>query len=100
MAKKVKKAKLAHEKKKQGGGGGGLGGFTFQSVQELVEWPAGQAGAIVDLDGKGTLAIVDQHFVLHSGGALKPALMACPAVYDAVARERAIERHSSWTSGK
>ena len=100
MAKKVKKAKLAHEKKKPGEVQTGLGGFTFQSVQELVDWPVGQAGAIVDLDGKGTLGIVDQHFVLHHGGVLKAAVMACPAVYDTVARERAIERHASWTSGK
>lgn len=101
MVKKVKKAKLAHEKKKDGGGDKGLAGFTFKSVQELVEWPAGQAGAIVDLDGQGTLGIVDRHFVLEGlDGSFGSALMACPAVYDSVAREKAIERHGAWTSGK
>ena len=94
MAVKVKKAKLAHEKKGQQATGA-LGGFTFKSVLELVEHNGNEV-AIVDLDGKGTLAIVDRHFVLSDDSGLKPALVACPAVYDRIAREEAIQRHASY----
>ena len=94
MAVKVKKAKLAHEKKGQEAQGA-LGGFTFKTVVELVEHNGNEV-AIVDLDGKGTLGIVDKHFVLSADGGLKPAMVACPAVYDVVAREEAIQRHSSY----
>lgn len=94
MAVKVKKAKLAHEKKGQQAKKT-LGGFTFKSVLELVEHNGNQV-AIVDLDGAGTLGIVDKHFVLSSGSGLTPAMIACPAVYDVVAREEAIQRHASY----
>jgi len=94
MAVKVKKAKLAHEKKGQQAQGA-VGGFTFKSVLELVQHNGNEV-AIVDLDGKGTLAIVDTHFVLSDDGGLKPAMVACPAVYDAVARQEAIQRHASY----
>ena len=94
MAVKVKKAKLAHEKKGQQAKVA-LGGFTFKSVLELVEHNGNEV-AIVDLDGKGTLGIVDRHFVLSSDAGLKPALVACPAVYDVVAREEAIQRHGAY----
>ncbi len=94
MAVKVKKAKLAHEKKGQQTKSA-LGGFTFKSVLELVEYNGNEV-AIVDLDGNGTLAIVDRHFVLSDDSGLKPAHVACPAVYDTVAREEAIQRHSTY----
>ena len=94
MAVKVKKAKLAHEKKGQQAKSA-LGGFTFKSVLELVQYNGNEV-AIVDLDGDGTLAIVDTHFVLSDDSGLKPALVACPAVYDAVAREEAIQRHTAY----
>lgn len=91
----VKKAKLAHEKKK-GGGGDGLGvRFTFERVVELVEFSSGEFAAVVDLDGQGTLGIVDRRFVTKDAqsGDLVPAPVACPAFYDANARALAIERH-------
>ncbi len=90
----VKKAKLAHEKKK-GGAGDGLGvRFTFDRVVELVEFSSGESAAIVDLDGQGTLGIVDRRFVVKDAqGDFVPAPVACPAFYDANARALAIERH-------
>jgi hypothetical protein len=94
MAVKVKKAKLAHEKQTQTGKVS-LGGFTFKSVVELVEHNGNEV-AIVDLDGKGTLGIVDRHFVLAGDAGLKPAMVACPAVYDAVAHKEAIQRHATY----
>ncbi|MDP6943673.1 MAG: hypothetical protein QF464_05945 [Myxococcota bacterium] len=94
MAVKVKKAKLAHEKQAQKAKVV-LGGFTFKSVVELVEHNGNEV-AIVDLDGDGTLGIVDRHFVLSGDDGLKPALVACPAVYDAVARTEAIQRHATY----
>ena len=94
MAVKVKKAKLAHEKKGQQAKSA-LGGFTFKSVIELVEHNGNEV-AIVDLDGNGTLAIVDRQFVLSGDDGLKPALVACPAVYDTIARDEAIQRHSAY----
>ena len=94
MAVKVKKAKLAHEKKGQQAKAA-LGGFTFKSVVELVEHNGNEV-AIVDLDGAGTLGIVDRHFVLSNDDGHKPALVACPAVYDVVARDEAIQRHASY----
>lgn len=94
MAVKVKKAKLAHEKK-GGQAQGEVGRFTFKSVLELVEHNGNEV-AIVDLDGQGTLAIVDKQFVHSDDSGLKPAMVACPAVYDAVARQEAIQRHTSY----
>ena len=97
MAVKVKKAKLAHEKGKGQQQTSGLGGFTFNSVVEVVDY-AGNEVAVVDLDGKGTLGIVDRHFVVQDGEAYKPALLACPAAYDVTARSLAIERHAAYTA--
>ena len=97
MAVKVKKAKLAHEKQIQQAKVS-LGGFTFKSVVELVEHNGNEV-AIVDLDGAGTLGIVDRHFVLSGDDGHKPALVACPAVYDVVARDVAIQRHASYAGG-
>ena len=94
MAVKVKKAKLAHEKKGNQAQEE-LGRFTFKSVLELVEHNGNEV-AIVDLDGQGTLAIVDKHFVRAGEAGLKPAMVACPAVYDAVARNEAIQRHQAY----
>ena len=56
----------------------------------------GNEVAIVDLDGNGTLGIVDRQFVLSGDDGLKPALVACPAVYDTIARDEAIQRHSAY----
>ncbi|MGM0577873.1 MAG: hypothetical protein ACQEXJ_19260 [Myxococcota bacterium] len=96
-----KKAKLAHEKKAGGAEEGFKGQFNFRSVVELVEFSSGEKAAIVDLDGNGTLGIVDRHYVSTDPktGEHRPSPMACPAVYDETARQLAIERHKSYTAG-
>lgn len=96
-----KKAKLAHEKKaSQALEGSPLGQFTFAEVVELVEWPKGRQAAVVDLDGNGTKAIVDRHFVVYdpADGEAKPSRMACPALYDEVARQRALEAYQQYAN--
>ena len=97
MAVKVKKAKLAHEKGKGQQQSSSLVGFTLNAVVELVTY-GGNEAAVVDLDGKGTLGIVDRQFVIQDGETLKPALLACPAAYDAAARTQAIERHAAYSA--
>jgi hypothetical protein len=74
--------------------------FTFERVVELVEFSSGESAAVVDLDGQGTLGIVDRRFVVQDAktGGFVPAPVACPAFYDANARALAIERHRSHAS--
>ena len=97
--------------KGKGGGGGGAAGkkaktaqkkefesledkgqFRIATVLELVS-EGGKEAAIVQLDEKGTKGVVDAIFVLKGAdGSLKPREVACPAVYDAVAQQKAIAR--------
>ncbi|MCA9514972.1 MAG: hypothetical protein KC635_08525 [Myxococcales bacterium] len=57
----------------------------------------GKPGVVVELDDKGTLGIIDRIFVTTdaSGNQIFRA-MACPAVYDAIAQEKAIAKYSSY----
>ena len=91
-----KKAKLAHEKRKSGEGDNNYSRFAPSQIIGEVAWPKGDKNILVDLDGNGTLAIVDRQFVLSGDDGLKPALVACPAVYDTIARDEAIQRHSAY----
>lgn len=91
----VKKAKLAHEKKKQGVEEKTFQ-FTFKTVDRMVTLGSGEQAAVVDLDGQGTLGVVDRRYVVADGnGGGKPAMVACPAVYDENARKLAIQRYQS-----
>ena len=96
MVQKVKKAKLAHEKKKPGEKQEGHT-FTFRTVLDVVDCQ-GNNVAVVDLDGEGTLAIVDRHFVIPKtdGNGFEASGLACPAVYDDTAKARAVQRHEAW----
>jgi hypothetical protein len=58
---------------------------------------AGKSGAVVELDEKGTVGIVDTIYVLKAAdGGLKPREIACPALYDAVALKNAISRFQQY----
>jgi hypothetical protein len=91
-----KKAKLAHEKRGQEEAGE-RAQFRLKKVVELVTDKAGKAGAVVELDDKGTIGIVDPIYVLKGAdGALKPREIACPALYDAVALKNAVSRFQQY----
>ena len=91
-----KKAKLAHEKRTQEDQGE-RGQFRLKNVIELVTDSAGKAGAVVELDDKGTMGIVDSLFVLKTkDGSLKPREIACPAIYDVVAAKNAVQRYQAF----
>jgi hypothetical protein len=101
MAGPAKKAKLAHEKQKATAPKRSVGDFTFKKVVDVVEWPQGNSVAIVELqaDGEPLLGIVDRHFVMSkTEGNYEPSRLACPAVYDPIARELAIERHRAYSA--
>lgn len=52
--------------------------------------------AVVKLDSKGTLGVVSKEFVIEDRnhpGTFIPANLACPATYDAVARQVAINQY-------
>jgi hypothetical protein len=94
-----RKAKLAHERDSRQHKAEQGTRFTFNEVVRLVEWPEGQPAAIVDLDGRGTMAIVDRTYVTEDRrtGQPSPAPVACPAVYDAIARQRAIASYEAFS---
>jgi len=92
-----KKAKLAHEKRTNEDQGE-RAQFRLKKVVELVTDKAG-TGAVVELDDKGTVGIVDSVYVLKAAdGALKPREIACPALYDAVALQNAISRFQQYSA--
>ena len=88
-----KKAKLAHEKRGQEEGGD-KGQFRLKKVLELVK-DGGKNAAVVEIDDKGTKAVVDSIYVQKAAdGTLKGREIACPALYDSVAQKNAIARYS------
>lgn len=92
-----KKAKLAHEKRGQEETGE-KGQFRLKKIVELVTEPGGKSAAIVEIDDKGTKAVVDTIYVLKGAdGGLKARDIACPALYDAVAQKNAIARFAKIT---
>lgn len=97
-----KKAKLAHEKGIRGGERQAkiAGEFSVHRVFETISWPDGKHSAIVELEEGGDKAIVDRWFVRRSAetGEWEPSQMACPALYDEVARKNAIDRYSKYAS--
>ena len=100
MAAGPKKAKLAHEKRVEGAGASRGTLFVPSKIVDKVEWPAGERGVIVDLDGSGRLGIVSAWFAQtdKATGELVPAEMSCPAVYDAIAGQKAVERYEAYTA--
>lgn len=89
-----KKAKLAHEKR-TGEEAGDKGQFRLKAVHELVTDKSGKAGAVVELDDKGTKAVVDTIYVFKGAdGSLQARNIACPALYDSVAQKNAIARYA------
>lgn len=87
-----KKAKLAHEKR-TGEEGGDKGQFRLKAVHEMVTDKNGKAGVVVEIDDKGTKAVVDSIYVIKGAdGSLQPRNIACPALYDNVAQKNAIAR--------
>ena len=87
-----KKAKLAHEKRGQEETGE-KGQFRLKKVLELVTDAGGKRGVVVEIDEKGTKAVVDSIYVLKGAdGSLKARDIACPALYDSVAMKNAIAR--------
>lgn len=98
-----KKAKLAHDKREGNQKKStGDGRFAVAKVLDLVAWPENEMSAIVDIDGKETLGLVARHFVLQdpSSGEWGPSTIACPAVYDAVARSKAVEAYTNFQAQK
>ena len=95
---RTKKAKLAHEKKSNSAPKAAGARFAPKSIMERVEWPAGEAGVIADLDGHGRLAIIPAWFSMtdRKTGQLIPAQLACPAVYDRVAGLEAVNRYKGF----
>ncbi|MFT7578817.1 MAG: hypothetical protein ACI9MR_000478 [Myxococcota bacterium] len=92
---RTKKAKLAHEKQKPGQVSKGRS-FAIASVVEIVKDKSGFSGAIVDIDGLGTMGIVDADYTTKdSDGNLTPRGISCPATYDPVAQQQAIERYQA-----
>lgn len=92
----AKKAKLAHEKRGQEDTGD-KGQFRLKNVVEQVTDKAGKAGFVVEIDDKGTLAIVDPIFILKTGeGTFKTREVACPVTYDVVAQKNAIQRYQAY----
>jgi hypothetical protein len=88
----AKKAKLAHEKR-GAEDTGEKGQFRLKKVIELVTDAGGKRGAVVEIDDKGTKAVVDSIYVLKgTDGSLKARDIACPALYDSVAQKNAIAR--------
>ena len=50
---------------------------------------------MVEIDDKGTKAVVDSIYVLKGAdGSLKAREIACPALYDSVAQKNAIARYA------
>lgn len=91
-----KKAKLAHEKR-GAEEAGERAQFRLKKVVEIVTDKAGKSGAVVELDDKGTIGIVDTIYTLKAAdGALKARDIACPALYDAVALKDAIARYQAF----
>mgnify|MGYP001259890904 CR=1 FL=1 len=102
MAAGPKKAKLAHEKRNDGVTQSRGTLFVPNKIVEKVEWPAGERGVIVELDGSGRLGIVSAWFAQtdKSTGELVPAEMSCPAVYDAIAGQKAVELYEAYTAAQ
>lgn len=99
MARQVKKkAKLAHEKGAQVQSNYRGSVYSVNTIVSLVQWPPGQVNLIADLDGSGQLGVIPALFAEPSGstGALKPSPIACPAVYDAVARQKALDLYQQY----
>jgi len=87
-----KKAKLAHEKRGLEEGGE-KGQFRLKRIHELVAEAGGKGGIVVEIDDKGTKAVVDTIFVQKlADGTFKGRDLACPALYDSVAQKNAIAR--------
>ncbi len=90
-----KKAKLAHEKRGQEEGGE-KGQFRLKKVLEMITDASGKSGVIVEIDDKGTKAVVDSIYVQKAAdGTLRAREMACPALYDSVAMKNAIARFAN-----
>lgn len=90
-----KKAKLAHEKRGQEEGGE-KGQFRLKKVLEMITDAGGKTGVVVEIDDKGTKAVVDSIYVQKAAdGTLKARDMACPALYDSVAQKNAIARFAN-----
>ncbi len=90
-----KKAKLAHEKRGQEEGGE-KGQFRLKKVLEMITDAGGKTGVVVEIDDKGTKAVVDSIYVQKAAdGTLKARDMACPALYDSVAMKNAIARFAN-----
>jgi hypothetical protein len=102
MAEGRKKAKLAHEKAARSiqPAAPQTGPFAVRAVRALVETPTDGTRAVVELDETGALALVSPLFAASApDGTLKPSCLACPAVYDEVARQRAVDAYARWASG-
>ena len=90
-----KKAKLAHEKRGQEEGGD-KGQFRLKKVLEMITDAGGKTGVVVEIDDKGTKAVVDSIYVQKAAdGTLRAREMACPALYDSVAMKNAIARFAN-----
>ncbi|MFO0747036.1 MAG: hypothetical protein U1F43_15440 [Myxococcota bacterium] len=90
-----KKAKLAHEKRGQEDGGE-KGQFRLKNVVEQVTDKAGKPGFVVEIDDKGTMAVVDPIFIFKAAdGTFKVREVACPLTYDTVAQRNAIKRYEA-----
>ncbi|PIE20109.1 MAG: hypothetical protein CSA66_01445 [Proteobacteria bacterium] len=93
MAQRTKKAKLAHEKKKGGGDSQGRA-FWPEKIVEVMD-----QGAIVELDGKGTLGIIDKMYIaVGEDGAPTFRQFAIPATYDRNAQAKAVERYQAYAA--
>ena len=100
MAGSGKKAKLAHEKRAASTGASKGTLFVPNKVVEEVEWPAGQRSVVVDLDGTGRMGIVSSWFATKDKqtGELVPSQMSCPAVYDPIAGQKAIDQYAAYSA--
>ena len=55
----------------------------------MITDASGKSGVIVEIDDKGTKAVVDSIYVQKAAdGTLRAREMACPALYDSVAARR------------
>jgi len=96
---RTKKAKLAHEKKGNlAGSGDDSRAFVPNKIVELAEHE-GRSVAVVELDEKGTMGLIDGIYVIKdANGALMFRAMACPALYDSIAQQKAVDRYQSFSA--
>lgn len=85
-----KRAKLAHDNKQADRGDVAQRLFAPAKALALVEWPAGNAMALVELDAAGTRGLVATTFARKVQDGLVVSELACPAVYDQVSRARSV----------